>query len=108
DCQFLDDCHVCPPALTNTCASHGGSWANDHVAYGTLGLSCQAICNKPGPGIFAAVCGNPSTGECDLQDACDGSGHCINRSMPSGWACGSQLSNECTQPDTCNGGGSCL
>src|SRR5256712_5023116 len=49
------------------------------------------------------VCGDPSSGQCDAADTCNGSGTCQLNHVADGTNCG-DAGTECTNQDTCLAG----
>src|SRR2546428_825569 len=49
------------------------------------------------------VCGDPSSGQCDAADTCNGSGTCQQNHVADGTNCG-DAGTECTNQDKCEGG----
>src|SRR2546422_2372293 len=52
------------------------------------------------------ACGDPSSGQCDNADTCNGSGACQANHVAAGANCG-DAGTECINQDTCDGSGAC-
>jgi hypothetical protein len=100
----------------DTCDGAGTCQSN-HVADGTtcgeVNSDCEypdtcqsGICHDNGFKAAGTGCGDPSSGQCDAADACNGSGLCQSNHDADGAACG-DAGTECTNQDTCVSG-ACL
>ena len=130
ECDAADTCNgsgVCQSNnISGSCTPDTNDCTNDVCSGG----ACTHPNKSPG-----AICGSPTTGECDAADTCNGSGVCQpNNAMngtactedgnvctsdsclaglcthppqPLGTACGSQSNTDCDNPNTCDGAGSC-
>src|SRR5207253_5669447 len=60
---------------------------------------CPSNALKPA----GAACGDPTSGECDAADSCDGAGACETNHAADGTDCG-DAGTECVNQDTCLAG----
>jgi MYXO-CTERM domain-containing protein len=61
-----------------------------------------------GPEPAGALCGDPTSNDCNGADTCDGSGLCLANVPLAGAPCGDPTSGECNIADSCDGVGACL
>src|SRR5439155_9286070 len=66
--------------------------------------NCERVHN--GFKTSGTACGDPSSGQCDAPDTCNGSGVCQPNHAASGTNCG-DAGTECTNQDTCDANGAC-
>ena len=135
-CDAADSCNGSGSCLSNH--------ATDGTNCGDAGTECinqdtclAGVCHDNGFKAAGTACGDPTSGQCDAADSCNGAGSCLsnhatdgtncgdagtecvnqdtcvngacqdNGFKPSGTACGDGTSGECDNADTCNGAGSC-
>jgi len=81
----------------------GGGATGDCQACNLVGL--EGTCSSEAAG---APCGDQGV-DCQVNDACDGSGSCTDNGFtPQGTSCGDASETQCTNADTCDATGNCL
>ena len=83
---------------TTICRASTGPCDVAESCTGTSG-ACPPDGFKPS----GTACGDPSSGQCDNPDTCDGSGNCQSNHAADGTNCG-DAGSACTNQDTCLGG----
>jgi cysteine-rich repeat protein len=115
----ITDCPRPPKCQEPVCvsAAGGGTMCDvqngpDDVPCGDAGTDCTkqdtclaGLCHDNGFKDAGTVCGDPSSGQCDNPDSCNGSGICQANHVADGMACDD--GDACTYSDTCNSGGVC-
>lgn len=136
DCDLQDTCQsgVCTdngvkpagvacgdPAIgacdgSDTCDGLGLCQVNhsaDGVACGAAASECvnanaclDGVCSENGVRAAGTPCGDPSSGQCDGPDGCDGAGLCAPQHASLGTPCND--GEACTTADSCDTSGQCI
>ncbi|HKQ97999.1 MAG TPA: protease pro-enzyme activation domain-containing protein [Candidatus Polarisedimenticolia bacterium] len=106
ECDAADSCSGTGACVTNHVAD-GTSCGDTGTACTNQDACLAGVCNDNGFQPGGTACGDPSSGDCDSADSCNGAGACVTNHVAAGTACGDPLSGACDSADTCDGAGSC-
>src|SRR3989442_1250434 len=105
-CDSPDTCNgsgACQP--NHRAAGSKGSEAGTEGANQEKKKSSGA-CHDNGFKTVGTACGDPSSGQCDRPDTCNGWGTCQPNHVAAGTNCG-DAGTECINQDTCDSSGAC-
>ena len=97
-CDGAGVCESNPKPDGTVCSDDGNECTIDVCAAGN--------CAHP-PEPTGTACGDPTDGECNHPDTCDGASVCLDNFEPAGFACGDPTDTQCDHADICDGGGFC-